>query len=243
MATVAIGTPHGGDVSPLYYRHLLQMQSRFPQHRYLNVEVDMMIVGKARNMLVETALSLGADFVWFIDNDILVPEDAGVLIDDAIRLGVVSGLYFNRRPPYTPQVYSCATELEFAGKYWPVIDYPESGIVQVDAVGAGCLIVPAQVFRSMMEPWKQETALAGQALAAGGFPGLQPLVSGLSPWFEFMETKGEDLYFCERLKALGVPVFVNYGIKCQHLTLVPITESQFKYLKDNNLILKGDVPQ
>ena len=150
MAKVVLCIPHGGSVHPEFYRHLLIMQNATPQHQFTYCELDMMLVGKARNDLVKLALSISPDVVWFVDDDVLVPPHSGTLVDEARSLGVVAGLYFNRRIPYVPQLYTLATEPEYKGKkmYWPVTDYPE-GLMVVDAVGAGCLTIRADIFQDL----------------------------------------------------------------------------------------------
>src|SRR3990172_10345065 len=109
-----------------------------------------MIVGKARNMIAELFLQQpNVDVIWFVDDDVFVPLHAGQLIDQAMQLGIVSGVYFARRPPYTPQIYRAAREPNLLGKYWPIIDYPTNGMMVVDAVGGGCLAIKKDVLTTM----------------------------------------------------------------------------------------------
>ena len=110
MALVGLCTPNWGLIAPDFYQSVLGMQNQFRQHQFLHVEIGMQIVGKARNDLVKTALGANVDVIWFIDSDVLVPLNSGILIDQALKLGIVSGLYFGRRPPYTPQLYQRAKE-------------------------------------------------------------------------------------------------------------------------------------
>jgi len=238
MATIAICTPHGGLVDPRYYRGITVMQTSCPQHRFIFVEVDTQIIGKARNMLIEMALLQDPkpDVVWFVDNDVLIPPTAGELVDLALNMGVVSGVYYARRPPYTPQIYLAATEPEFVGKYWPEINMPENGIWPKDAVGAGLLCIRTDILVQLQEMWTPRFGACASLLQANGYEDVANIVQGLSPWFEFLDKKGEDLYFCERLKLLGYKVWVNYDIRAQHLTVIPIDRTHFEYLVANNLI-------
>ena len=237
MASVGICTPHGDKVSPRYFRNLLTMQGQFPQHQFVHIEVDTMIVGKARNMLVETALGVvpELDVLWWIDNDVLVPPDSGVLIDQVLGGGgidIISGLYFNRRQPFTPQVFHCAEEDENLGKYWPIVDLPSGGIEEVDAAGFGCIAMRPQVFHTMKELWD------ARPVPQQSSDSLNKIIDDLSPWFEFLNRKGEDMYFCERAKEAGFKIWINYDIKCGHLGETEIQEYHFKYLVDNNLLQK-----
>ena len=252
MATVMIATPHGGKVPPDYYRHVLVMQGAWTQHTFRHAEVDMMIIGKARNMLVEMALTQDdVDVVWFIDDDTLVPPHAGKLIDEAMDLGIVSGLYFSRRPPYTPQMYRAALEPNLKGMYWPIIEYPDTGLMVVDAVGGGCVAIRRDVLIQMKAYFdtRKERAFGNvnKALANGrgsDFEFLVRYAMNLSPWFEFLDRKGEDMYFCERAKDADNVIWLDLDVKCGHLGEMPIEEPHFNFLMEQGLIkfVPSDTP-
>jgi len=212
------------------------MQSQFPQHQFVHIEVDTMIVGKARNMIAETAMPQDVELLWWIDNDVLIPPDSGVLIEQAKRLGVVTGLYFNRRPPYTPQVFDEATEPENKGKYWPIVELPEGGIHSIAAAGMGCMVMRKDILFQMKESW--DSILA--SIPVLPHPSVDSIVRGLSPWFEFLNAKGEDLYFFERLKDAGITAYANYDVECAHIGEVDIQKYDFQYLIDNNLLKRID---
>lgn len=221
------------------------MQAAWPQHQFAFGEIDMMLVGKARNELVRLARQGKADVAWYIDDDVLIPPNAGELVDQAIQLGVVSGLYFSRRFPYFPQAYAKATGPEYESNphqlYWPHNDYAE-GLSQVDAVGGGCMAIRLDVFQTLEDHFNERAAhrqkVTDQLDADAGHPDhvyqaaayLRQYPS-LSPWFEFLDGKGEDLYFCERLAEIGQPVWLNSNVKCRHLGEVPIEEVHFQQLK------------
>jgi len=232
MATVCVATPHGGMVRPDFYRHLLTMQMSNPQHQYTQVEVDTMIVSKARNVITELSLTLNPDVIWFVDNDVLVPPEAAKIVDNALKLGVVSGVYFNRRLPFTPQVFRLAKEPEHEGMYWPLIDYPADGLEKVDAVGAGCLAIRIDVFTQLKDYWTHRFEEAALALVGDGFR--DPIVRAvklLSPWFEFFDRKGEDMWFCEMCRGAGIDIWVDWSVKCLHMSEVQVSEQHFLAVK------------
>lgn len=230
---VGICTPHGGKVSPAWMRAVQAMEgAAINKHQFFHVDVELMIVGKGRNMTVETALREGLDVLFHIDDDVLVPENAHILIDQAMSLGIVSGLYFSRRLPYTPQLYKKAEGVADE-MYWPYIEYPDNQIFEVDAVGAGCLAFTASTARQMQkhytELFKQQSELLTDPL-------LKRTVRNLSPWFEFLDKRGEDMYFCELATHIGLKIWANTNIKCLHESFIPIGEDNFKYLVDNDLL-------
>ena len=242
MATVALCTPHGAQAFPDYYRCIMEMQQHFLMHTFIHVEIDTMIVSKARNALVEASRGAKAEVIWFIDNDTLVPPDAGILVDQALKLEVVSGVYFNRRPPYAPQVYERAVEAENAGMYWPLLEYPPSGLREEHAIGAGCVCVRMDVFEKLEKVWGVKTQAAWAYLmeqtSPVGTESIASIVKGLSPWFEFLEKKGEDLYFSERLVEAGIPIWVNWDVKCEHIGYARFSEGHFQGLYKAGLIKK-----
>lgn len=248
MANVAICTPHGGKVLPEYYRHVLTMQNNSLGHTFFHMEVDLMIIGKARNILVTETLSrTEAEVLWFLDNDVMIPPHAGVIIDQALKYGIVSGLYFNRHTPYTPQAYMLSTHPDERGLYEPLMKYPEKGIMMVDAVGAGCLAVSRKIIEEMGTAHAVrlkhaegllEHKLRNDGKARKEYEWLMTYVRTLSPWFEFLDQKGEDFYFCERARELGHPIFLNVEVKCIHLGTLGFGEGHFKYLIDNDLYVR-----
>ena len=262
MANVAICTPHAGRVPPDYFRHVLAMQGQPDglKHKFFHVEIDHAIVGKARNVCVETARAAvqDLDVVWFIDDDVLVPPHAGKIIDECMQLGVVTGLYFNRHNPYTPQIYRQANEKEYAGPnimYWPIMEYPE-GLMVVDACGGGCLAIRADIFtkleihnaatkqgldeaHKLLVEWVELRAADSPMIANFAAKAVESLYNHrpvMSPFFEFTDAKGEDMYFCEQAKAIGQVVWCDTTIKCGHLSSIPIDETHFKFLKEHNMI-------
>lgn len=236
---VAICTPHGGLVRPDYYKYIHTMQASCRQHFFLFVEVDTMIVGKARNMGVQAALTQNVDVIWQVDDDVLVPQDASVLVDQCMELGVVSALYYNRRIPFTPQAYMRATEPGLEEMYWPITDVsPGQGLRRVDAVGAGCLLCRTSIYRDMIDSWTGRCKRASELIDD---PSISGYVRNLSPWYEFLDRKGEDLYFSERLSDLGIPLWLNTNVVCGHIGDTVVDNAQFTYLRDNNMLKRVPV--
>lgn len=77
------------------------------------------------------------------------------------------------------------------GKYIP---YKGIGLEEVDAVGFGQVLIKREVFEKMG-----------------------------SPWFAYEDSKTkvttEEIYFFEKAKKFGFKLFVDYGLRCEHLSL------------------------
>lgn len=245
--TVFICTPHGEKVTPAFNRHIMEMQNASLDYLYMQAEVETLIVGLARNMLVEISQQHDADVILFIDNDVLVPPHAHTLIDRALERGIVSGIYFARRPPYTPQIFNLAEGKAFEEQqlYWPSMEIPdpEKSLTEADAVGFGCVAVRMDVFISMVEYHVKKFEYASDLLMEEArkspnknLESIAFIVKHLSPWFEFLNKRGEDIYFCERAIEAGHTVWVDPSVMCLHMGDIPIGVEHFTYLKENDLI-------
>jgi GT2 family glycosyltransferase len=219
-------------------------------YSFLHVDIETVIVGKARAMLAGVAMEVGADVALFVDQDVEVPPHAIVALMDR-GLPIVGGFYISRREPYLPQIYTLKGTEGFSSTmpgaqttprdvYWPIIDYdPESAdIMEVDAIGAGCLLVRREVFERLAEQQEREDARLVEVmqhlegyLAKEDYDLLHEHVRVMDPWFEFLTDEGEDMYFCRKARAAGYKVYVDLSVKCIHQGTVGIQEGHFRYIK------------
>ena len=77
--------------------------------------------------------------------------------------------------------------------------WPEDTAVEVDATGAGCLMFDMGVFRKLPRPWFRNDK------APDGAPPI-----------------GEDIGFCQDLKAAGYKIFVDTSVPAGHLTTMVV---------------------
>lgn len=152
-------------------------------------------VATARRELVKLALDTEATHVFWLDADILPEPDAALrLLEDDER--VIGGLYRKRGFPYEPVVCSFDEEADMF-KSFSAFD-PE-GVTEVGGMGHGCLLVETSVYREMAAYFEDDR------------------------WYVFDPDLGEDLYFCKRLRALGVSVWLDARVRCSHemTTVIP----------------------
>jgi GT2 family glycosyltransferase len=174
---------------------------RFPQNSQVLFAMNKVVgVDVARNEIVENAPS-DTDYILFLDDDVLVPPDTveRLLAHDK---DIVSGLYFSSNPPFYPNAY----KLDNKGQYDSLFDYPKNSLVEVDAVGAGALLVKKSVFDKIGSPFFQHTSSK----------------NGL----------GEDFFFCRKAKEAGFQVFCDTSIRCTHVGVSMIGESAWESVKD-----------
>lgn len=142
-----------------------------------------------RNTNTQKALELGAEWVFFVDDDqIFLTDTLTRLLAD--NLDIVSGLYMKREIPFLPVAFDREDE---RGYVKPKLLKPEDkGIIEVKATGAGCLLVKTKVFRAMGYPYWT----LGQLDKVG--------------W-------SDDIDFCRRARAAGFTINVDLGVKVGHL--------------------------
>jgi hypothetical protein len=164
-------------------------------------------ISHARNMVCRKFLEQGeADWLFTVDTDMWFPAgtvDRLIAAADPVERPVLGALCFSENtddpqaPPY-PTMYELTErdgDLAFIRyKHWP-----EDAVMQVSGTGAAALLI----HRSALEAVEKRS---GDVAA---------------PWFRESQTKtalmGEDLTFCLRCAAAGIPVHVHTGVKAGHM--------------------------
>ena len=146
----------------------------------------------ARERLVDIALEGEMDYLFMIDDDMLVPADTfELLIKNDVD--ICAALAFTRHDPHKPVIYNLSggyDELVKKSYYvnQPVITYPKEKLVQCDAVGFGGVLIKMEVFKKMERPWFMCTSGAG-----------------------------EDINFCHKAGEAGFKIYMDTRIKLGHL--------------------------
>lgn len=108
--------------------------------------------GIARGLAVEKALELGADYLFFYDDDMLFTPSVFLQLL-AHDVPVVGALAFTSRLPITPVIYRFSDSGNGKLKSEAVLDYKRNQLQQVDAIGFGVVLIQASVFRKILKPW------------------------------------------------------------------------------------------
>jgi hypothetical protein len=147
----------------------------------------------ARNNAVEEALRHNFKWLFFLDDDVLIPNDAiRTLISN--NADIVSGLYYRRNLPIAPVAL-----MEARPKPVFIDHFTAGSIMEVDLVGAGCLLISRKVLQQLK-----------------------------SPWFEWRLDKpdlqddqrcSEDFAFCREAKKAGFKILLDTRVQCQHVGL------------------------
>lgn len=153
-----------------------------------------------RNDIVRTSIGWGATKLIMMDTDMIYhPKTITRLLSH--NLPIVGALCFRRYPPFDSIMLEAKEENGIKG-YLSIDEWERDELVEVDATGAGCIMYDMDVFRKMPDPW-----------------------------FKFRHDPdtgvgiGEDIGFCQDLKAAGYRIFVDTSIPCDHLATIAINKN------------------
>lgn len=190
---VVVGIPSFGMVST-YFLQARQSQ-QFP---LVSSAVDKVVLNKpiadARNEIVEYALNQGANYIYWLDDDVIPPPDAFLKMYMSGK-DIVNGVYWSKSNPPMPLVFRNHLE-------GPYLDWHFGDFIEVDAAGNGLTLVKTDVYRTISEkiggPWYSTDYVS--------FPNAQQSPSNNT----------EDLYFYRKARQAGYKVWVDTSIQAYH---------------------------
>lgn len=162
------------------------------------------LIYESRNNLAKQAIKVGADYVLWLDSDMIFPTDTMEKMLKHMEEGkdIVSGLYFRRRNPFTPVLFKKLNAED--GSWEGYDDYPQNSTFEVEGVGFGCCMTRTSA--------------------------LQDLFLNYQTCFNPITAFGEDLSFCTRAREMGYKVYADSSISCGHIGQIIVNE--MVYLAD-----------
>ena len=156
------------------------------------------VISTNRNTIAERALGVGAEWIWYVDDDHSFPPDALTRLL-ARNVDIVSGLYLQRKAPYKPHRY---INEEANGAVWtqPLLQ-GDTGICEVQATGAGCLLVKTAVLKALELPYWRLGQMAPDV------------------W-------GDDIDFCRRARAAGFKIWCDLDVLVGHYVIHSVFPSR-----------------
>lgn len=163
----------------------------------------------ARNNIAQMGLNIGADYVLMVDNDVTIPANAlPQLLDDPkdVTLGYYAHRDTNNRYSgrtcicrlYQPDgelYFNYPLESEYTADEMHGMEASGKYKVQIHGGGMGCAFIKTDIFRKLSYPWYD--------------------------WVNYGDAHrgmlSEDLYFCEKCKQAGIPIYTDTRVACGHL--------------------------
>lgn len=161
------------------------------------------LIYMARNELAMKAVQLGADYVFWLDSDMVFEPDTLTRMFETLKkesADIVSGLYFKRVPPYEPVVYKSFEFVDDEPKSEKLLEVP-SDVFECGGVGFGCVLMSTSVLMSVMQEFGNMFSPIGNV--------------------------GEDIAFCWRARECGYKVLVDPSIKLGHVGHYVVTEDLY----------------
>ncbi|MDO8538426.1 MAG: hypothetical protein Q7S21_06075 [archaeon] len=189
---IAIAIPTYNSVPSNCFANFVKLFGEISQaYNYTTLIVDSTVVSQARNVLIETFLKTDADYLLFLDSDMIVsaPQIHAMVSADK---DVISALAFSRGKNCIPSF-----RIKQNNDHFPVKNYPENALIEVSSVGMACCLIKRKVIEELIAK-KKDGILFDIKLKSVGM------------------ALGEDIYFCDLLTKQGYKIFVHTGIVAQH---------------------------
>lgn len=143
-----------------------------------------------RERLLEKAKEVNSDYVLWLDSDMMYPSTTALRLLNH-NLDIVACNYMKRSKPLKPVAYTDLSNWDS----WVPLDQP-NGLVKVEGVGMGCMLMKLDVFKPLQKPYfefryKEDT----------------------QDWF------GEDFILLSKLRDNGNEIYVdtNLSTEIKHL--------------------------
>ena len=162
----------------------------------------------------ELICAMEGEWHLFLDDDHAFEDNALLRLLDR-DVDIITGLYARRYPNFDPTVYYKFDSKEKDTKLytWEGLS-EESGLLEIEACGAGFLLVKKKVFEAMKPPY----------FRVGG--------SHWQNWALEQDVIGEDTGFCERAREMGFKVYVDLDVLIGHIPdetiLIPMRQPHNK---------------
>ncbi len=190
-----------------------QVPAQFAQSLATIQHVDQTVVAfqigslvyTSRNDLVKHAIVQEADYIFWLDSDMMFAPDTMVRMFEGLKHGdIVSGLYFRRVAPFSPVLFKT---LDIDGNECKTAEVDEipDDYFEIAGCGFGCVLMPTNV--------------AMDVLGKYGPP--------FNPYFGV----GEDLSFCWRARQLGYKIVCDPKITLGHVGHHVITKEFYDSYK------------
>ena len=163
------------------------------------------LIYESRNTLAKQAIATKADYIMWLDSDMTFAPDTMTRLQQHMEEGkdIVTGLYFRRRPPFTPVLFKTLERIdEDSARHENFDDYPSDSLFEIGGCGFGCVMTRVSILEDVMLNYHK--------------------------CFDPVCSIGEDLAFCLRARELGYKIYCDSTIKCGHVGQLVVDESVYR---------------
>lgn len=151
------------------------------------------LIYTSRNDLATMSLQAEADYIFWLDSDMVFKPDTLVRMMKTIRendIDILTGLYFRRVPPYSPVLFD---QLDINGVECRFTEFKEipDHLFEVGGCGFGCVLMKTDVFLDVHSKHRNLFAPLGN--------------------------NGEDVAFCWRARNCGFKIWCDPSVILGHV--------------------------
>ena len=184
-----------GTVPLKWSMKLNDVSKQFPGGLYWKfLVVERLSWAAARSECVRKARSNNFQWIFFLDDDVFIPDDAIDLLLKS-KKDVISGIYWTKAEHTAPVIFKDIGE-------GPMYDFEPNKIVPIGGSGLGCCLINMDVFDKFDE---------------AGVPYFVENYTFIDKDGQRMKSPiGEDHYFFMKAKEFGYQPFAHTGVLCDH---------------------------
>ena len=197
---IVIATPSvRAEVPMLFYQSVMAMvlktREKYPNMKFATLTTGNTYVHQARQNMVNSFLEKKADYMLWIDDDNIPPEDGLIKLLEREK-DIVSGLYFKRRPPYEPLIMMKRRQGIGSERRADIFRDGATELLQIHSTGFGFILIKREVLEKMRE--------------------------ARMPHFSMKVGLGEDIWFCVQAQGAGYDIWLDPTVEVGHLGDKPI---------------------
>lgn len=168
------------------------------------INIGRIFTPAAREEAAKKALSENMDYIFFVDDDMICPDDLFLKLYRHHNVAdVVCPLAFTRNAPYNPVLYASIEGWDPVNRsdYFinnVIVKYPRNKLVEVDACGFGAALIKTSILNKIEKPY-----------------------------FMSSNATGEDILFCYKVKKAGGRVFMDTSFNIGHLGHPQVITEEF----------------
>ena len=199
--TLAYGVPYSGKNLPPYLVRAYGACTPPMNTKGVYIECFGKPIDEARNWLAEQAIEVNAKYLFFWDEDVLLPphllRELIFLLEHYPKYGVVGGIYCLKTPRPEPMIFRGSG----TGPFW---DWKVGEVFEVTGIAMGCTVIRTAVFKDCPKPWFKTVSDHEAEL------------DNIHMATEYTE----DLWFCKQLtEHTDWKIAAHGGLVCPHVDI------------------------
>lgn len=194
---VMIAVPNLGTIDTRLMMKLLRWSSTASKWAHIEIVAPIGHIphDSARNYCLDLFLQSDCTHIFFIDSDVIPPNDGLDLLLEA-DVDVISGCYpsvwYDGKKREMSQRNNVFAEVREDGE---LVEAKGKGVQKIHSAGAGCLLIKRHVI--------EQTVDAPHFMFEYNSAGIMIV--------------GEDVYFCNKVRDAKVDIYAHFGVQCNHV--------------------------